>query len=490
MSVEYTQLGLALLPEAILTGGALVVLLVDLVMFRNSTRQDRLLAASALGVVSCIAATLLLFAIGNLGSVFGGVFAIDPLSVLTRFGVYALTILALGIGTGGSARAHPAEYVAVVLFSAIGLSVMASAQQFLLAFVGLELASLSLYVLVGFDKSRPESAEAGLKYFLVGGTSAAFLLFGISLIYGVTGSLMFGEISGTLLVAGQDPIVAVALIMVLVAFGYKAAAAPFHLWAPDAYQGAPTTSAAFVASASKLAGFVLFTRLLWTGMIDVAGRADYFDGAPGWLPVVAVLGAVSIVLGNVVALAQSNVRRLLAYSAIAHAGALIIGVMIAGEAGPAPLFYYAATYGVATVGAFGVIAVLERSGEVQKLSDLVGLRRRSPFLTACLFVFVLSLAGIPPLAGFFGKFYVFAAAFQTGGFSGPVGWLAALAIVFSAVGFYYYLMILKQAFVIEKSGEELAPVRVSFAAGAALLIAVVIVIGLGVWPSVLLERFQ
>lgn len=489
MSIEYTPLSLALLPEAILTGGALVILLVDLVMLRNATRGDRLLAASALGVVSCIAATFLLFAVDEIGSVFGGVFMIDQLSVMTRFGVYALTVLALGIGTGSKAQANPAEYVAVILFAAVGLSVMASAQQLLLAFVGLELASLSLYVLVGFDKTRPEAAEAGLKYFLVGGTSAAFLLFGISLIYGVTGSLMFTEISGSLLLAGQDPVVAMALVMVLVAFGFKAAAAPFHLWAPDVYQGAPTTSAAFVASASKLAGFVFFMRLLWTAMFDVAGSADNFDGSPGWLPIVAVLGAVSVLLGNIAALAQSNVRRLLAYSAIAHAGALLLGVMVAGEAGPASLFYYAVTYGVATVGAFGVIAVLERSGEVQNITDLAGLRKRSPFLTACLFIFVLSLAGIPPLAGFFGKFYVFATAFQIGGFSGPAGWLAALAIVFSAVGFYYYLIILKQAFVIEEAGEELKPVTISIGARVALLIALAIVVGLGIWPSVLLERF-
>jgi NADH-quinone oxidoreductase subunit N len=359
----------------------------------------------------------------------------------------------------------------------------------LLAFVGLELASLSLYVLVGYDKTRPESAEAGLKYFLVGGTSAAFLLFGISLIYGVTGSLMFQEISGSLLVSGQDPLVAVAMIMVLVAFGYKAAAAPFHLWAPDAYQGAPTTSAAFVASASKLAGFVLFTRLLWQGLPEVAGDISNFEGGIGWLPVVAVLGGASILLGNIVALAQSNVRRLLAYSAIAHAGALLIGVMVFAQAGPGPLYYYAMTYGVATIGAFGVISVLERSGPVEKLSDLAGLNRRSPFLTACLFVFVLSLAGIPPLAGFFGKFYVFAAAFQAGGFSGPIGWLAALAIVFSAVGFYYYLIILKQAFVVEKPDERFAPVEISFVARVGLLIAALIVVGLGIWPSVLLEQF-
>jgi NADH-quinone oxidoreductase subunit N len=378
--------------------------------------------------------------------------------------------------------------VAIILFATSGFTLMAVAQQLLLAFLALELASLSLYILAGFDKSRPASAEAALKYFLLGGVSAAFMLFGFSLLYGLTGSLVLPEIARAIAVNEQSTLLMVALVMILVAFGFKAAAAPFHLWAPDVYQGAPTISAALIASASKLAGFVLFVRLLWSGLLPAAGSVATFDSVPGWLPVVAGLAGLSLFLGNFVALAQSNVRRLLAYSAIAHAGALLLGVMAAGVAGPGPLFYYAATYGLATVGAFGVIAVVEQAGGCQSLSDLAGLHRRSPLLAACLLIFILSLAGIPPLAGFFGKFAVFAAALKVGGLGGPLGWLTLAAIFLSAIGLYYYLLILKQALVLGPAADR-GKISVPANARLALILAAGLIVALGLFPSVVLGLF-
>jgi NADH-quinone oxidoreductase subunit N len=343
-------------------------------------------------------------------------------------------------------------------------------------------------VLVGFDKARPESAEAALKYFLFGGMSAAFLLFGFSLLYGLTGSIELPEIAQELAREGMSPLLAVALVMILAAFGFKAAAAPFHLWAPDAYQGAPAPSAALIASASKLAGLVLFWRLLWPGLHGVSGQLTELQrGHWGWMAIVGVLAAASMLLGNLAALAQSNVRRLLAYSAIAHAGVLLLGVIVAKDA-PAPLLYYAATYGIATVGAFGVIGVLDRNGGCQRLDDLAGLSARSPLLAACLMVFILSLAGIPPLAGFFGKFYVFAAALVPYGLESFAGWLAVLGILLSAVGLYYYLIILKQAFVVSASVET-KRISVPFIAALALIAAAIAIVALGVWPAALLNFF-
>jgi NADH-quinone oxidoreductase subunit N len=276
--------------------------------------------------------------------------------------------------------------------------------------------------------------------------------------------------------------------MVLVAFGFKAAAAPFHLWAPDVYEGAPPSSAALIASASKLAGFTLFARLLWHGLAPVAGSVATIAGAPGWLPVVAVISGLSLLIGNFAALAQANVRRLLAYSAIAHAGVLLLGVIVAGQSGPAPLFYYASTYGLATVGAFGVIAIVDRAAGCQQITDLAGLHRRSPLLAGCLFVFVLSLAGIPPLAGFFGKFSVFAAALRLGGLAGIAGWLAILGIFLSAVALYYYLVVLKQALVAPPAAGA-APIAVPVAARLTLFFTAAAVVLLGVFPSVLLQLF-
>jgi NADH-quinone oxidoreductase subunit N len=422
---------------------------------------------------------ILVLAGGRSGPVPGGALLVDALAVAARLGVLGLALLALGVVAGAVPLRHPAEYVAVLLFATAGFTLMAAANQLLLAFLALELASLSLYVLAGFDKTRPESAEAALKYFLFGGMAAAFLLFGFSLLYGLTGSIDFPAAGAVLANPHAGALRDVALVMVLVAFGFKIAATPFHWWAPDVYEGAPAPSAALIASASKLAGYALFARLLWSGV----GAA-----VPGWLPAVAVLAGLSLLLGNLVALAQTNVRRLLAYSAIAHAGALLLGVMAAGQSGFAPVFYYAATYGLAALGAFGVIAVVGRAGGCQRLEDLAGLNRRSPLLAGCLLVFILSLAGIPPLAGFWGKFMVFAAALRLDGPTGPAGGLAVLGILLTAVALYYYLLVLKQALVAAPAAGA-GRIAVPLPAACALGVAAGLILLLGMFPALLLAWF-
>lgn len=486
MSFDYLLLTRALLPEIALVIGALVVLGYDLTLGRKLPGTDRLHAALGLGGIATIAALVDTVLVGRMGPVFGATLMLDSLAVATRVGVLALTLLTLGIAAGARTPRHPAEYVAIILFATAGFTLMAAANHLLVAFAALELASLSLYILAGYDKSRLESAEAALKYFLYGAMVAAFLLFGFSLIYGLTGELELGAIAIMLAHTGMSPLLGIALVMVLVAFGFKAAAAPFHLWAPDAYEGAPTPSAALIASASKLAGFALFLRLLWPGLGAAAG------GSPGvtvgWLTPVAIIVGASLLLGNLAALAQGNVRRLLAYSAIAHAGAMLLGVMAAAVTGPGPLFYYAATYGVAAAGAFGVIAVLEANGGCQRITDLAGLARRSPLLAGCLAIYILSLAGIPPLAGFFGKFVVFAGALQVGGLMDPAGWLALLAIAMSAVAFYYYLIVLKQALVLPPMADA-TRIRVPLIAGLALALSAAALVVLGALPTLVLRYF-
>jgi NADH-quinone oxidoreductase subunit N len=485
---SYAELARALLPEAALVVGVLAVLGIDLVWLRERSTARRLRIAVGVAAVAVVAALVAAAREGGLGPVVGGALTLDALAVAARVGVLGLALLTLGVATAAPAPRHPAEYVAIVLFATAGLTLMSAAQQLLIAFLALELASLSLYVLAGFDKEGPESAEAALKYFLFGGMSSAFLLFGFSLIYGLTGSIELPEIAAALGRQGFSPLLAVALVMVLVAFGFKVAAAPFHLWAPDAYQGAPTASAALIASGSKLAGFVLFARLLWPALGTAAGASAALPGGRGWFPAVALMAGASLLLGNLVALVQRNVRRLLAYSAIAHAGALLLGVLALGGSGPAPLFYYAATYALAALGAFGVIAGVERGGGCARIEDLAGLVHRSPFLAACLAVFILSLAGIPPLAGFFGKLGVFVAAFRLAGLGGPAGWLGVLAIVLSAVALYYYLLVLKQALVAAPA-PGVSPIAVPRPAALALAGAAGLVVLLGVFPSLLLGRF-
>ena len=483
MTPNYSELFHALLPEASLVLGALVALGFDLTAGWKKTSDARWRAAVAIALLAVAVAGYFTITSGAVGSVFGGALVLDSLARVTRLGVLTLAALTLALLPGTMRLRHPAEFVAVVLFATTGFTLMAAAQQLLLAFLALELASLSLYVLAGFDKTRPESAEAALKYFLFGGMSAAFLLFGFSLLYGLTGSIDLPEIARRLQTDPASPLLVVALVMVLAAFGFKAAAAPFQLWAPDVYQGAPASSAALIASASKLAGFVLFVRLLWGGLGGADGRT------PAWTTVVVVMSGASLLLGNIAALAQSNIRRLLAYSAIGHAGAMLIGVLAAGRFGPAALTYYAFTYGLATVGAFGVIAVVEGTGRCHEISNLAGLHRRSPLLAGCLLVFVLSLAGIPPLAGFFGKFLVFTQALRLNGLASPAGWLTLLAIAMSAVALYYYLLILKQAVVSPPPPETAARIRVPRAAAAALIIAVALLLTLGVFPSLYLRLF-
>lgn len=490
MIPNYGELLHAFLPEVSLVLGALLVLGVDLVSGKNNSSPARLRAAVFIALLAVAAAMYHTCDAGVEGATFGGILILDSLARATRLGVLVLTAFTLALSPGVTRLRNPAEYVAIVLFATTGFTLMAVAQQLLVAFLALELASLSLYVLAGFDKTKPESAEAGLKYFLFGGISAAFMLFGFSLIYGLTGSIELAEIGRQLSVMPGNTLLIVALVMILAGFGFKAAAAPFHLWAPDVYQGAPVSSAALIASASKLAGFVLFTRLLWAGFGPAAGSLETGAVSTGWLSIVALISAVSLLLGNLAALAQSNVRRILAYSAIAHAGAMLLGVMAAGRSGPAPLFYYAATYGLATVGAFGVIAVVERAGRCQNLSDLAGLYRRSPLLAACLLVFVLSLAGIPPLAGFFGKFVVFAAALKLGGLATSAGWLTLLAIAMSAVGLYYYLLILKQAVVTAPAPAASSPISVPPIPAFALVVMAALLVLLGVFPSLVLRMIS
>jgi NADH-quinone oxidoreductase subunit N len=317
-------------------------------------------------------------------------------------------------------------------------------------FIGLELLGLSLYVMAAFDKTDVRSAEAGLKYFLFGSTSSAFTLFGISLIYGMSGSTGLAAISEKLAAAPVQPLVATGIIMTLIGFAFKIAAAPFHLWAPDAYQGAPIPSAAFIASGSKVASFVVLGKIVLVGFGPVHGSSAWHAMAAGWSPVLSVLAALSILIGNLVALAQTSVRRLLAYSAVAHAGYTLLGLVAGGRDGFSATLFYTVVYAITLVGAFGVVAVVRSESGGDDLENFSGLAARAPLLAGCMAIFMFSLAGIPPLAGFFGKFYLFSAALRAGE-NHDLLWLVALALFGSFVSLYYYLIVLKAIFVDQPS---------------------------------------
>src|SRR5438094_1291455 len=449
--MNYLELLKLAAPETIVVVTALVVLIADLVALRGLELRFRLLIGALISCVGCAAAIGWMLVLPEHANFLQGMLVIDPLTQLVKFAVLVLAIFTVLISIETDFTSHAGEYVALVLLAAVGMMLLVGSEDILMIFISLELTSLSLYILTAFNKRNLKSAEAALKYFLFGGMSAAFTLFGLSLLYGLSGATNLGQIAAALKGKGLDPLLVVAIVMTVIGFGFKVAAVPFHLWAPDAYEGAPTSSAAFIASGSKVASFFIFAKVMLLGFAGAEGSGAWRGYAPGWVPVVAVVAAASMVLGNLTAIVQTSVRRLLAYSAIAHAGYMLLGVLSHGGASLASLVYYAVTYGLNTVGAFGVVLVVEQQAGGESVADFAGLSRRAPLVSFCMMIFLLSLAGIPPLAGFFGKFYVFTAAVNAQAKNLGLLWLVVFAIAMSAVSLYYYLPVLKQIYVAEAS---------------------------------------
>jgi NADH-quinone oxidoreductase subunit N len=398
-----------------------------------------------------------------------------------------LTIFTVLLSIGTDFTVHVGEYFALVLLATIGMMFLVSSEDILMIFVSLELTSLSLYILTAFNKQNARSAEAALKYFLFGGMAAAFTLFGLSLLYGLSGATNLGQIAAAIKGPKLDPLLVLAIVMTVVGFGFKVAAVPFHLWAPDAYEGAPAPSAALIASGSKLAGFFVFAKVMMLGFAGAEGSGAWRAYSPGWVPVLALIAAASMILGNLTAIVQTSVRRLLAYSAIAHGGYMLLGVMAHRGQSLAALVYYATTYGLTTVGAFGVVSVIQAGSGGDRISDFAGLSRRSPILAFCMMVFMLSLAGIPPLAGFFGKFYVFASALTPGPQQLGLLWLVLLAIGMSAVSLFYYLQVLKQIYVIEPETTDHS-LNAPVLGQVVLALAALGVVLFGCFPSLIIDR--
>ena len=486
MNFNYAQLFSALLPETIVVIVAFVVLGVDLLFLREASHRSRLATAAGIVALGLVAAIVTLARTHESLQLLDGMLVLDPTSQSIKQIILVLTIVTAIISLDSNFTKHIGEYFALLLLAAVGMMLLVSSDNLLLIFIALELTSLPLYALTAFNKQSVQSSEAALKYFLFGSMSAAFTLFGLSLLYGISGEITLGGVASKL-GGNLEPVFYVALVTTVIGFAFKVAAAPFHLWAPDAYQGAPTPVAAFIASGSKVASFVVLARILMTGFAGAEGSAAWRSVLPGWVPVIAALAIASMILGNLAAIAQSSVKRLLAYSAIAHAGYALLAVLSNTQQALGSLLYYVVTYAVTALGAFAVVNAVENSSRGEKLQDFAGLSRRAPVLSLCMLVFVLSLAGIPPLAGFFGKFYVFTAAARAGQSLGLL-WLVIIAIATSAISLYYYLQVLKQIYVVEPR-ENPAPLRVNRTTGAAVIALAVIVVALGCAPDLLLRKF-
>ncbi len=477
--MNYNDLFRATLPETVLEVAALLVIVVDLGFLRRAAAKTHAAVAAVLGVLGCAGA---LWAVSTAGplSVNGDLLLTAGGSAgVAQCAILVLTALTLLLFIGTSFTRNPGEYVAVVLMAAAGGLIISAAQDLLVIFIGLELLSLGLYILTAFAKKSAKSAEAAMKYYLFGGMSAAFLLFGFSYLYGLSGSTSLPSVvSGAHAAAanGGMPLLIIALVMIAAGLGFKVAAVPFHLWAPDTYEGAPAPAAAFIASVSKVASFALLISIGAAALnITASTRA-------AWPLILAILAAASMIVGNLAALAQISVRRLLAYSAIAHAGYILLGLAYFSHASAAAILYYIVTYGLTTIGAFGVVGVVERATGSDKLDAFLGLHKRNPALAAVLLVLFLSLAGIPPLVGFWAKFNLFAAVLGASAGVAPFA-LVALAVAFSAVSLYYYLQVLKRAYVMPAADES--PIHAHPVTLIVLLLIAAAVLVLGCFPALL-----
>ncbi|MDB6123023.1 MAG: nuoN 2 [Pedosphaera sp.] len=491
--ISYSEILKLVAPEMLVSLAALAVLAIDLLVMREAPQRYRFWTGAAFAGLGCGLAIAWLLAMNppphsmSAGlSLLQGTYADDVLVRLVKVALLVMTLFTLAISMESNFTDHIGEYLALILLATVGMMFLVSSENLLMVFISLELTSLSLYILTAFNKRNVESAEAALKYFLFGGMSAAFTLFGLSLVYGLAGSIQFSEIYSKLHAAKIDTLLLAAIVMTVIGFGFKIAAVPFHLWAPDAYQGAPTPSAAFIASGSKVASFFIFAKLMMQAFAGAEGNGAWRHFTPGWLPVVATVAACSMLLGNLAAIVQGNVKRLLAYSAIAHAGYALLGLLSNSQQGMSSLIYYIVTYGLTVLGAFGVVAIVEERTGDASISSFAGLGRRQPLLGLCMMVFMLSLAGIPPLAGFFGKFYLFTAAIGAGKDMGML-WLVIFAIAMSAVSLYYYLQVLKQIYVVP-AVEDSRPIVVPVSSRIILSLLALVVVVLGCAPELLLGR--
>jgi NADH-quinone oxidoreductase subunit N len=457
-------------PELILVGVALLILLLDAFVPRVPHTAVAWTAFAA--VVFAAEAAIWNWSWSGPPTVLGGMVATDRYAIFFR--VVLLAAAAIGIMLSSvylrRSEEYRAEYYTLLLLATAGMTLLVAAADLIVVFLALELLSLALYLLTGFSFRRIASAEASMKYFLLGAFSSAFFLYGVAFAYGASNTTSLAGLASA--VKGDDALALIAVGLLVIGFGFKVAAVPFHMWTPDAYQGAPTCVTAFMSAGTKVAAFAALVRVLMEGFPELASD---------WRPVVAVLAAITMVVGSILAIAQSDVKRMLAYSSIANAGFILVGVSAGTQAGVQAAMFYLAAYAALILGAFGVVILVSERGERRtSLAAYRGLARRSPWLAAALALFLLSAAGIPPAAGFMAKVLVFEAAVRAG--SWPLVLIAVLASVAAA---FFYLRVV--ALMYMREAEEHAPVRSPLVARLALAVPAVLTLLLGVVPSVLLN---
>jgi NADH-quinone oxidoreductase subunit N len=466
-----------ILPEIVLSLFGMLVMFLDPIM--DERRSQRTLGGIALaGAVAALAATLYQSQQQFWGLGFWEMVRVDPFSIFFHFVVAAATILVIlsSYEYMEVQQIRAGEYYGLILFGAVGMALMSSAVELVLIFIALEISSISTYILAGFRRRSAISSESSVKYFLLGSFATAFFLYGVALMFGATGSTSIARISAALGQyggVGHGPLLAyLGVALMFVGLGFKVAAAPFHVWTPDVYEGAPSPVVGFMSTAPKAAVFAVLLRIMFEAQ------------APGRIWLIWVAAALSMTIGNIAALVQDNVKRLLAYSSIAHAGYLLVAIASLPANGIPAAMFYTASYAAMNIGAFAVIGHFAGAGErYVTIEDYSGLGRRSPGLAAILTVFLLSLIGIPITGGFFAKFYVFSAALQG---NHPLIGLVIIGVLNSAIAAYYYLRII--VFMYMREPREDAPVApITPGLGLALGLSLAVTIYLGVLPGRVLE---
>ncbi|MBI3649398.1 MAG: NADH-quinone oxidoreductase subunit NuoN [Actinobacteria bacterium] len=464
---------LPVLPELILAGAGIVTLLYEALAPRASRATH--LGLSLVGLAAAAGASIALWDRTGDPTVLAGAIQADRLAVVARVIIISVAAVGLLLGThyyDRSGDERRGEFYPLVLFATTGMTLIVAAADLIVVFLALEILSLSLYVLTGMSR-RGQATEASMKYFLLGAFASAFFLYGVAMAYGATGTTKIAGIAHAL--AGQtggQALALVALGFLAIGFGFKVSAVPFHMWTPDVYQGAPTPVTAFMAAATKVAAFGALIRVL-----DVSFQPLAWD----WMPVIWALAAASVVVGSVLAIAQSDVKRMLAYSSIAHAGFVLTGLTAANQDGIRAALFYLIAYAMMTLGSFGVVMLVSVRGEERtSLASYSGLGRRQPLLAGLMALFMLSLAGIPPTAGFIAKVGVFGAAIRAGHWQ-----LALVGVVSSVAAAFFYLRVVVLMYMQEPQGEEQEEDR-SPLPRLALAVPAILTLVLGVFPQMLL----
>ena len=459
--------------------GALILglglLLVDL--WLPASERRKLGYAAAAGVGAILLFSLAKFNLTDIGTqhAFGTMFALDPLALFFKrlFLVAALLVIVIATEFADRIEAGVSEYYSLIVFALAGMMFAVSANDFTLLFVSLELITVTFYVLVSFQRGRVASLEAGVKYLILGALSSAFMVFGIALVYGTTGKFDFAEIATKTAQMAENKLLLMGMIMVMAGLGFKIAAVPFQMWAPDVYQGAPTPTTAFLAIGSKAAGFALLLRVLFTAVPAITAH---------WATMLMIVAGATILYGNLCAIPQRDVKRLLGYSSIAQAGYLLLGVAALNDAGRSAILYYLAGYLFSVLGAFTVIALVTRKSDNTDISEFAGLHQRSPLLAATMTLAMVSLAGIPPLAGFFGKFLLIKSV--VAGIPEDHGylWLTLVALFGVVVSLYYYFGVIRTIYWGKAASPE-ASLPLSRVAGLTVGICLVGTLYLGIHPT-------